>query len=176
VHNVVLLSVKRFRGDLKRFDRVLESGTVQKEHFNAEQKKRASNYNGRKKKNMSSIDIQVNAILNRKQTVVVDSSRRTSGASENFTFTLPEIIKNVKNIRPVEVIMSNKLYNITGQTNLLEIYRDGVNIAIAIPSGNYDIDSLMLALNTIWNPQNISFTYTPATLKVRVEDTMGIPF
>lgn len=125
---------------------------------------------------MSSIDLQVNSILNGKQTIVIDSSKRSAGTSENFTYTLPNIIKNVKNVRPVEIILSNKLYNITGATNLLEIRRAGSDIAIGIPAGNYDINELIDTLNQVWNGQNITFIYTPATLKVRIEDSTGIPF
>jgi hypothetical protein len=88
--------------------------------------------------------------------------------AENFTFTLPTLLKNVKSVRPVYAIISNCVYNITNTNNIFSIERGGLVISLGIPAGTYSIDQLILTLNGVWLPENLQFAYDSGTLKVTV--------
>lgn len=72
----------------------------------------------------STLAEKVSIKLTGKAYIVVDSSKRVSGTAENFIFTLPTLYQNVKSIKPVYIIISNNIYNITAVTNLLTIIRN----------------------------------------------------
>ena len=87
-----------------------------------------------------SVQARVEQLISGKTHIVIDSARRSSGVAENFTFTLPTLLKNVKSVRPVYAIISNCVYNITNTNNIFSIDRGGLIISLGIPAGTYSID------------------------------------
>ena len=66
---------------------------------------------------MSNVVKRVNTLLNGKSYIIIDSSYRVSGTAESFLFMLPDLISNVKSVKPIYTIMSNNVYNITQLSN-----------------------------------------------------------
>lgn len=119
---------------------------------------------------------RIEQLINNKTYLLIDSSKRTSGTAEQFLYTLPDLVTGVKSIRPVYCILSNSAYNIGSQQNTFSIDRSGLTLTQAIPVGTYSEANLIDALNLIWNPLNIDFSYDPNTLKVTILDTTSTPF
>ena len=117
---------------------------------------------------MTQIQQRVETLLNGKQYLVIDSSKRVTGTAEDFIINLPNILTNVKSVQPRYAIMTNSVYNVTGVNNVFAITRTGVDVVIGISAGSYTIEELIDELNTVWNPTNIEFTYDAKTLKVTI--------
>ena len=102
-----------------------------------------------------SVQQRVEQLISGKQHIVIDSARRTSGVAENFTFTLPTLLKNIKSVRPVYAIISNCVYNVTNTNNIFSINRAGLVHSLGIPAGTYTIENLISTLNGVWLPESI---------------------
>lgn len=123
-----------------------------------------------------SIQERVEQLVNGKTYLIIDSAKRTSGTAENFTYTLPTLIKNVKSVRPVYTIISNCVYNITNTNNIFSVTRGGLTVSLGIPAGTYTIEQLITTLNGVWLPEDIQFAYDSGTLKVSVQEMNALPF
>jgi len=123
-----------------------------------------------------SVQARVEQLISGKTHIVVDSAKRTSGVAENFVFTLPTLLRNVKSVRPVYTIISNCVYNITNTNNIFSINRGGLIISLGIPAGTYNIGQLIITLNSVWLPEDIQFAYDSGTLKVSVQEMNALPF
>ena len=115
-----------------------------------------------------SVQQRVEQLISGKSHVVIDSARRSSGVAENFTFTLPTLLRNVKSVRPLYAIISNCVYNVTNTNNIFSINRGGPIVSLGIPAGTYNINQLIDTLNGAWEVENIQFAYDSGTLKVTV--------
>ena len=96
--------------------------------------------------------------------------------AENFTFTLPTLLRNVKSVRPLYAIISNCVYNVTNTNNIFSINRSGPIVSLGIPAGTYNITQLINTLNGAWEVENIQFAYDSGTLKVTVQNMDALPF
>jgi hypothetical protein len=100
---------------------------------------------------------RVEQLINGKSYLLIDSAKRQSGTPEQFVFALPNLLSGVKSIRPVYCIISNTTYNVSAVSNVFAIDRSGITTSQGIPVGTYTVNSLISALNTLWNPVDIDF-------------------
>ena len=82
----------------------------------------------------------VNRKVKKQEFLTIDSSKRSSGIPEDFVYTLPVLFKDVKAIYPLQVLISNNIYNLTIYSNSFSVNREGTIITKELPVGNYDID------------------------------------
>lgn len=97
-----------------------------------------------------------------------DNYFRTS--SSNCSFTLPNKIKNVIaiNLAGIQIPNVSNTFSSVKETNQIYIYEDntGLNAIVAIPSGNYNINTFATALEKAINEQVIGSTPNRFTVTI----------
>lgn len=98
------------------------------------------------------------------QNLNIDSRFRDNyhnSSPSNFNITLPIKINNVLQIQLTTFELPNVYYSISSQynNNFFTIIINGIKETISIPFGNYNIVTIMDAINTVLSSKGAPFTY-----------------
>lgn len=81
-----------------------------------------------------------------------DYQEYTSNSPTQYTFTLPQSINNVRNIRVVNAEIPMSFYNISTALNNNVMFilnnRSNINHSLVVPDGNYNFSGLMNQINS----------------------------
>jgi hypothetical protein len=110
--------------------------------------------------------------------IYVQSSLRNSGSSSEFNINLSRPVFNVKKVQVSEVLIPNVFYNITSSNNTIIVDEGKGAQSSSITVGQYDITSLLSALKTALDGNNVlsgifTCSYSTVTYKVTISSTVA---
>lgn len=111
--------------------------------------------------------------------IVINSKFRTrdSRSTSDFTFSLGQSLE-VKGLSVKSVSIPNIAYNINKNTNKLIVVKNGVELTLELPLGQYDIDKLISGLEAGLRSTllDVTLTVTITPLTSRLNFTSIVPF
>lgn len=111
-----------------------------------------------------------------KQILIDSRDRQYDTETGDCTFHLPIGLDGVKSIDLLAANIPMTMYNVNSSNNIV-YFNDGVNQAVAIPVGNYDIFDLVTQLESSMNAvSGITFTVEYSLVTMKLTITGSAPF
>lgn len=102
---------------------------------------------------------------------IIDSKKRTSGSSHDFTIEFQDAIKNAKKATLEMVQIPSTFYNVRQNYNIIQFNEGGGVLNAIIPDGNYTISDLQTEIKTQMEAVGAltyTVTYSNITMKLTI--------